>query len=196
MPRRSRQGSESGVYHFINRGINKNRLFHGPRDYERYLELMDEHRRDLGIKIYHYCLMSNHTHILLRSPDLHSLSRFGHYLQRRYAYYHHRAHPGPKQVFTKRFLSIPVEKDSYLLECGRYIERNPVRARLVEDPRNFDYSSYAFYALGRGERIITPNPLYEDMGWTHQERRARYKAYVSQARPYEAMVDQAITNSL
>ena len=189
MPRKNRCASETGVYHFINRGVNKRRLFYIPDDYKKYLSLTEEHARELGIEIYHYCLMSNHTHILLRAPDVRSLSRFGHYLQRRYAYYCHRVHHGPAQIFRKRFISIAIDKDAYLLECGRYIERNPIRAKLTERPEDFKHCSYSFYGLGRANILVTPNPLYESMGKTGKERMVAYRDYVVQERPYDRVVD-------
>ncbi len=190
MPRKNRIASETGVYHFINRGVNKKRLFHQREDYRTYLALMDEHAKDLGIRIYHYCLMTNHTHLLLRTLDVESLSRFGHYLQRRYAYYYSRTHDWPEQVFRKRFIALPIQKDSYLLECGRYIERNPIRAKIVEDPTDFVYSSYGYYGLGYENGLVTPNPLYEDMGFSKNERILAYRDYVRADRPYEEIVDE------
>ena len=193
MPRKARSQSDAGIYHFINRGVIKKALFHKAGDYENYKELMEMHAHELGIKIYHYCLMTNHTHILLRAPDLRSLSRFGYYVLRRYAHYYSKTYAWQEQVFRKRFVSIPINKDSYLLECGRYIERNPVRAKMVEDPRNFEYSSYRFYAMGKKDRLVTPNPLYEDMGLRPAARMFAYREYVGQSRPYEEIVDNALS---
>ena len=136
--------------------------------------------------------MNNHTHILLKSPDIESLSRFGHFLQRRYAYYYCKSYHWSEQVFKKRFISIPIDKDSYLLECGRYIERNPVRAKLVQDPKDFQYSSYAYYALEQEDGVITPNPLYFGMGRSTSERIIAYREYVTTDRPYGEIVDETL----
>lgn len=193
MPRKPRRVSGTGIYHFINRGVNKKRLFHGDKDYRQYLDLMKEHSAKLDIQIHHYCLMSNHTHILLRCPDIGSLSKFGHFLQRRYAYYYCKTHHWSEQVFRKRFLSLPIDKDSYLLECGRYIERNPVRAKLIDDPKDFLYSSYRYYAFGEKSECIVPNPLYSDMGRSEEERMKSYQEYVATGRPYEEIVDEKLT---
>lgn len=192
MPRRPRQSSEAGIYHFINRGVNKKDLFHKDRDYKQYLSLIKQHSERLDIKIHHYCLMKNHTHILLKCSDIKALSLFGHFLQRRYAYYYCKSYHWSEQVFRKRFISIPIDKDSYLLECGRYIERNPVRAKLIEDPKDFAYSSYLFYALGDEDLLITPNPLYENMGPSKEAQMKAYREYVSQGRPYEEIVDETL----
>ena len=192
MPRKNRCASESGIYHFINRGVIRRKLFHSEEDYRYYLKLMQEYSQLLGVQIYHYCLMDNHTHILLKAPEIERLSHFGHFLQRRYAYYYCKTYSWSEQVFRKRYLSIPVDKDSYLMECGRYIERNPVRAKLVEDPIDYGYSSYAFYSIGQENSLITPNPLYGEMGVSHIERMAAYREYVRVSRVYDNIVDKAL----
>ena len=192
MPRKPRNPSDTGVYHFINRGVNKKKLFHKEEDYLYYLALLKEHSEALGIKIFHYCLMVNHTHILLCSPDIESLSRFGHFVQRRYAYYCCKVYKWSEQVFKKRFISLPINQDSYLLDCGRYIERNPVRAKLTDSPKDYPYSSYPYYAEGKPNVLISTNPLYLDIGNTQEKRKIAYKEYVNTSRPYEQIIDEAL----
>lgn len=189
MARKPRAVSATGVYHFINRGVNRKKLFHRPKDYEYYLGLIHEYKTRFEMQIYHYCLMINHSHLLLKVEEIANLSRFAHFIQRRYAYYYCKSYKWNGQVFQNRYKSIPVEKDSYLLECGRYIERNPVRAKLVADPGDFSYSSYAHYAAGRENRLITPNPLYLEMGESDTERAAIYRGYAATQRPYEEILD-------
>ena len=78
------------------------------------------------------------------------------------------------------------------MECGRYIERNPVRAGITEDSVNYAWSSYLFYATGKNDDIIEkPNPVYADMAYSSDERMRRYREYVMQDRLYEHVVDQA-----
>lgn|SRR3989338_2662690 len=185
MPRKPRQTSPTNVYHFINRGVNKKTLFHKHEDYCYYLKLLLEYRDKLNIHIYHYCLMRNHTHVLLRAEDTSLLSKFAHFIQRRYAYYYCKTYKWSEQVFRKRFISIPIEDDSYLLECGRYIERNPVEAKLVGDLKDYSYSSYPFYAYNKPDRLITTSPLYQDLGAVPNERMAAYRFYINQAREQE-----------
>jgi putative transposase len=78
MPRKPRSQSATGTYHFIARGVNKKDLFHKKNDYDYYLALIAEYKVSLKIEIYHYCLMTNHTHFLLKTDELNSLSSFGH----------------------------------------------------------------------------------------------------------------------
>lgn len=192
MARKSRQASPTGVYHFINRGVNKKKLFHRKEDFERYLGLVREYSLKLSAPVYHYCIMPNHSHILLRCSDVADLSRFGHFIQRRYAYYYCKAYHWSEQVFRKRFMSIPIEDDAYLSECGRYIERNPLKAKMVDDLKDYPYSSYSYYAEGKPDSVVTPSPAYLEMGRTTEERISAYRSYATQARPYELLVDKAL----
>lgn len=191
MARRPRQISASGVYHFINRGINKKHLFHHANDYIFWLKLVEEYKERFQIKIYHYCLMTNHTHFLVHSNESQSLSKFAYFIQRRYAYYYCKTYHWAGQVFQNRFKSIAVEDDAYLLECGRYIERNPLGAGLAVDPKDYLHSSYNFYANARPDSLLTPNPLYENLGRDLNERMIAYRAYVCQPRQKEAELSEA-----
>ena len=195
MPRKKRIPSPTGVYHWINRGINRKHLFHFKDDHEYFLKLLKEHKTQFDIDIYHYCLMPNHIHLLLRADDIASLSRFSQYLQRRYAYYYCKNHKWKGQVFQRMYKSIAVDKDTYLLECGRYIERNPVRANLVKEPGQYTYSSYLFYAGQKENDILTPSPAYLGLAQNDYQRAELYRDYVSTSRPYEDILDVAILKS-
>jgi putative transposase len=88
-------------------------------------------------------------------------------------------------VFQNRYKSLAIEKDSYLLECGRYIERNPLKAGIVKKLEDYPYSSYSYYALGTKDALITPSPAYLDLERSDEKRRKIYKAYVDETRPQE-----------
>jgi putative transposase len=192
MPRGSRRGSKTGIYHCITRGINKKQIFHRPADFEAYFGLIREYKRDLSIEIYHYCLMSNHTHFLIKSPSIENLGRFVHFIQRRYAYYYCKTYHWTGQVFQSRYKSIPVESEQYLLECGRYIERNPVRACLVESVDKYPHHSYSYYAEMKGSDLLTTSPAYLALSDEPGIRREEYKKYVNSARLHESLVDKIL----
>ncbi len=185
MPRKPRQPSPSGVYHFITRGVNKKKLFHGQEDYKSYLRLLKEYRDKFNVQIYHYCLMTNHIHLALKSENLQTLSQFAHFTQRRYAYYYCKTHRWSEQVFRRNFMSLPIHDDTYLLECGRYIERNPLKAKLVTDIKHYPYTSYSFYAFGKNDCLVSESPLYSTIGKSNLERMAAYRFYVVHDRAQE-----------
>jgi putative transposase len=185
MPRKPRQRSSSGYYHFINRGVNKKKIFHRDEDFDFYKGLLIEYKERFNVHILHYCLMSNHTHMAVGCDEVDLLGRFAHFLQRRYAYYYCKTYHWTEQVFRSRYLSIPIEKDSYLMECGRYIERNPLDAGLVQDPKDYKHSSYGFYAHSIPDSLLSESPLYADLGNTPEERMLVYRFNVLHNRDYE-----------
>lgn len=79
------------------------------------------------------------------------------------------------------------------MECGRYIERNPVRVGIVNNPEEYHWSSYNFYANGRLDDIIKPDPLYLDISRIDTERKTRYIEYVATDRPYELLLDEKLS---
>ncbi len=189
MPRKPRQTSSTGVYHWITRGINRKTLFHFREDYLYFLELVRLHSKEEGVVIYHYCLMPNHVHMLVQSDDVVGLSRFSHFIKRRYAYYHSKTAKHQGASFERMYKSLPVEDDAYLLECGRYIERNPVRANLAPKPDAYNYSSYSFYASGQENAIVTPSPGYLALGNDSPARQRLYAEYVTSLRPQDEYAD-------
>ena len=116
-------------------------------------------------------------------------------VQRRYAYYYCKMHKWRGQLFQRMYKSLPVEEDGYLLECGRYIERNPIRANLVKKPEEYLYSSYSFYAVGRESDLLTPSPGFLGMAEDEYRRRELYRDYVSEGRIYESLIDEALLKS-
>jgi len=95
-------------------------------------------------------------------------------------------------VFQDRFKSLPVNDNTYLLECGRYIERNPVKAGLVRKPEEYSWSSYAFYSQERKNDILTTNPAYMDLAARPAERTSLYRTYVETDRPYDGIVEREL----
>jgi putative transposase len=195
MPRGQRAESPTGYYHWINRGVNQKKLFHFKDDFKAFLDLVQEYKERFEIDLFHYCLMTNHIHLLIKTNDIQALFRFSYYVQRRYAYYYCKAHKWRGQVFQRMYKSLPIDKDTYLLECGRYIERNPLRAKLVKSVGEWPYSSYSFYATGQRNNLITVSPAYLEMASETPKRQSIYQEYVNQERVYENIVDQALMGS-
>lgn len=192
MPRKKRQESPTGVYHWIVRGMNKKDLFHRKEDYQRFRDLIVEYKTAFSVAIYHYCLMTNHVHMLLQTEGLVQLSRFSHYLQRRYAYYYCGQYRWTGSVFQRSYRSFAVDRDEYLLECGRYIERNPLKAKLVQNLGDYKYSSYRFYAKGERDDMVIPSPGYLGLSENTLERRALYVEYVQENRVQEEMIAKGL----
>jgi putative transposase len=172
--------------------VNKKKIFHRGGDFDFYKDLIKEYKERFEAHVLHYCLMSNHTHMIVGCDEIGSLSAFAHFLHRRYAYYYCKTYHWSEQVFRNRFISIPIEKDAYLLECGRYIERNPLDAGIVQDPGEYKYSSYDFYAHGVQDGLVTESPAYAGLGKTPEERMLVYRFNVLHNRDYELEVNKTL----
>ena len=129
MPRGARKESGSGCHHVIIRGNNRQVLFRDNADFEKFAEIVKLYLPRDGVKLHHYCLMSNHVHLLVGCENIKILCRFMHGIQRSYHHYYRKTYTFFGHLTQGRFRSYPIEDDGYLLECGRYIERNPVQAK-------------------------------------------------------------------
>lgn len=192
MPRAKRILYDGAVYHIIQRGHNKDELFKSLNDYKAFKDLIRRYKNKYSFGIYHYCIMSNHFHILIRPKVGILLPKIIQGITQSYALYYKRVYNHVGFLYQNRYKSYHIDNDAYLLECGRYIERNPMRANIVGHPLMYYWSSYNFYAKGKRDDIITTNPLYETFGSTAAERQKAYKEYIDQTRPYEAIVDKAV----
>ncbi|MFH0928218.1 MAG: transposase [bacterium] len=130
------------LYHIVARGNAKGDIFISDNDREYFIKQISLAVNEYKIDCFAYCLMNNHYHLLIqtRSPNLSSSLRR---LNSVYAQYFNRVHKRVGHLFQGRFKAILVQKESYLLELCRYIVLNPVRARLVDDPAKWPWSSYA-----------------------------------------------------
>lgn len=190
MGRPKRALIDDGIYHIISRGHNRYKIFNSPYDYRIYKKLLRHYKKKFHFDLFHYCLMPNHVHLLLRiarGPELPHLMQG---LNQSYANHYKRSYGLVGNLFQGRYKGLMIDKDEYLLECARYIERNPLRAGMVKDPAEYDFSSFNYYASGIKDDIITPNPKYEELSITPKERMRLYTEYLLQPRPYETIIDQ------
>ena len=192
MPRTGRMLVNGGVYHITNRGHNRYRLFHDPKDYKAYKDIIRKYKKRFAFELFHYCLMPNHIHLLLRICIGQELPHLLQCLNQAYAKHYKRSYKLVGNLFQGRYKDVFVDKDSYLMECGRYIERNPYRAGMVNDPSDYCWSSCKFYTKGKNDDIITVDPLYLELGGTNVERMRKYHECLLQDRPYDRMVDKAL----
>lgn len=192
MPRGSRLIVDGGYYHIITRGIDRRQLFRYRQDYETFLKLIREYKDKHKVYIFNYCLMPNHIHLLLKPEKAPGLPKFMQLVLQVYASQFRRKYKSTGFVFQNRYKSRLIDNDAYLLECARYIERNPLRARIVSELSQYRWSSFSYYAYGRQNDIITlPNPLFLELARENQARQEAYISYVLQERPYDLIVDKA-----
>lgn len=161
MARLPRISAEHYFYHVFSRGNNREPVFFESKDYERFLNNLDRYQSLYGYRLYAYCLLPNHFHLLLR-PKKAELSTFMQTLMTAYSMYLNKRYNRVGHVFQGRFKSILVEKDPYLLEVLRYIHLNPVRAGLVDRADMYPWSSYLKYlSAGEGIPVIETREVLE-----------------------------------
>ena len=152
MPRQARQKSNTGIYHVILRGINRQIIFEDEEDKERIIETLERYKSICGYTLYTYCLMGNHIHILLKTEkenlDL-VLKRIG----GSYVYWYNLKYKRSGHLFQDRFKSEAVESDRYLLGVIRYIHQNPLKAGLCKDISEYEYSSFREYLRGESRLL-------------------------------------------
>ena len=193
MPRSARLICDNNYYHILTRGNDRKKIFRYSQDYVYFLKIAKEALGKHPILIYHYCLMGNHMHLLVKTLKSKDMPKFFQVLFQRYAHYFRKRYKNIGYLFQNRYKSYGIGKDSYLLECARYIERNPLRANMVFCPDEYRWSSYLYYAAGREDAIIKePNPLYSQLGETAQIRQDKYRRYLLEDRPYEHIVDKGL----
>ncbi len=144
MPRLPRQKSESGIYHVMLRGINQQVIFEESEDYFKIIETIEKYKAVSGYKVFAYCLMSNHIHILLK-VEKEEINLIMKRIAGSYAYWYNWKYYRKGHLFQDRYKSEPVEDEKYFLTVLRYIHQNPAKANLVENIDEYKYSSYNEY---------------------------------------------------
>ncbi len=154
MPRLPRQKSESGIYHIMLRGINQQTIFEEEEDYIKFLSTLETYKIVSGYKVFAYCLMSNHIHILLKveKEDLDLIMKR---IAGSYVYWYNWKYYRKGHLFEDRFRSEPIDDEHYLLTVLRYIHQNPVKAKIVENIDKYKYSSYNEYTTSNGMLVDT-----------------------------------------
>lgn len=142
MPKSRRIEYPHAFYHIINRGRNRENIFHNKADFLLFLEIIKKSHIKFEVVIHAYCLMDNHYHLLLETPQG-NLSQVMHYIGSSYVQEYNRRKGCDGSLFKGRYKAILVDKDSYLLALNRYIHRNPIK--MVRDLKNYQWSSYPSY---------------------------------------------------
>jgi putative transposase len=162
MPRPLRPIDENLIYHVINRGNNRQKVFRKRGDFTAFLDALAELRERKPFELYGYCLLDNHFHLLLR-PTGATISRIMQSLLVSHTQRYHRHYQSGGHVWQGRFKSPVIQNDEYLLTVLRYIESNPLRANLVRRAENYLWSSYRVHGLGETNTLIDPLINYDEL---------------------------------
>ena len=144
MPRQARKKSKSGIYHILIRGINQQQIFEDNEDFEKFLQVLKDCKAISEYKLFAYCLMGNHIHLLIKE-EKEPIEQIVKRIATRFVYWYNIKYQRVGHLFQDRFKSEPVENDVYFMTVIRYIHQNPLKAGLCKDISAYKHSSYNDY---------------------------------------------------
>ncbi len=166
MPRVTRGLADGMIYHIINSGNCRQEVFLKDEDFISFVGLLAEAKERHPVKLFSYCLMPNHFHLLLAPEKADQLSRFMQWLMTSHVRRHHSHYHTTGHVWQGRYKSFIVEKDRHLLTVARYIEGNPVRAGLAESADQWRWSSDWKRQNARYGKLVDAFPMDLPVAWT------------------------------
>ena len=161
-------------HHVIQRGNNRQAIFLTAGNYEDLYGMLLENARKFGVDIHAYVLMSNHFHLLATPQTQDALPQMMQAVGRRYVRLFNDANSRTGTLWEGRYKSTLIQTERYLLACMAYIDLNPVRAGMVTEPQDYPWSSYGHHIGLRNDKLISPHPLYWELGNTPFAREAAY----------------------
>ncbi len=207
MPRTARIAPAGMIFHVLNRGVGRREIFRKDQDFAAFERVLAHALAAVPIRLFAYCIMPNHWHLLLCPPKNGQLAAFMARLTmthaRRWQEHYHEV--GYGHLYQGRFKSFPVEEDVHFLAVARYIERNPLRAKLVEKAADWRWSSL-FRRQNPGENsdsaeiALAPWPIERPADWTRriqtpqsEKELAALRTSVNKGRPFGDAPWQAAT---
>lgn len=157
MPRIARKSLESGFFHIMVQGIKKEKIFCKKEYKEKYIQLMKLFKEKQKIDIISYCVMNNHSHIIIYTEDINELTKYMERLNTTYAINYNKAENRVGYVYRNRFESKEIYNQDYLTKCIKYVHMNPVKAKITATEGEYKYSSYSDYINKKG--IVTDKLL-------------------------------------
>ena len=161
-------------HHVIQRGNNRQAIFVSASDRQFLLDLLDDNAKKFEVAIHAYVLMGNHFHLLATPSTADGLPQMMQAVGRRYVRLFNDSQGRTGTLWEGRYKSTLIQTDRYLLACMAYIDLNPVRAGLVAQAADYPWSSHGHYVGLRTDKLITPHPLYWELGNTPFAREGAY----------------------
>ena len=167
--------------HVVQRGNNRLPCFLDEGDRHRYLRILHEALHDTGCSLHAYVLMDNHVHLLMTPPATGAIARLMQKLGRSYVGQFNARHRRTGTLWEGRYKACLVDNESYILHCQRYIDLNPVRARMTDNPAVYPWSSCPAHCGRRTDTLLTAHPAYAALGETRDARAAAYLQLLREA---------------
>lgn len=178
MPRQARKKSKTGIYHIMIRGINRQMIFEEEDDYVKFFNTLLKVKEKSGFKIYGYCLMGNHVHLLLQEGE-ESISLVIQRMCSSFVYWYNMKYNRYGHLFQERYKSEVVESESYLITVLRYIHQNPIKAGIIDLIEGYKWSSYHEYM--HDQSSIDTEFILELFGEQKKEARKKFEEYMRES---------------
>jgi len=179
MPRTARVILTHMPHHIVQRGHNRSTVFRNRIDFRYYLKNLAELKSLLGLKVYSYCLMTNHIHLLIGTGDeTGAVRELMKRLAARQTRLVNKIEGRTGSLWDGRYHISAVDSTNYMLSCMRYIELNPLKARMVSDPAHYEFSSYRARVGRTKVPWLDTDPCYRAMGTTSRERQNAYRDFI------------------
>lgn len=173
IPRKRRNWYPGAIYHVVVRGNHKDDIFMNRNDYLQYMKYLNETNEKYPFKLYSYCLMTNHVHLLIATIDI-EIWTIMKDINWHYSTYFNYKYEKVGHLFQDRYYAELIERESYLLQVSKYIHLNPVKACIVDNPIKYPWSSYGVY-MG----LYRSSLVYEDVTMAYfQYDRELYRLYI------------------
>ena len=175
MPRPQRLALAGQAHHLIQRGVDRQAIFFEDRDRIVFLEHLAVALEAEDCALHAYVLMTNHVHLMVTPARTEGIGRLMQSLGRRHVGYINRRYGRTGTLWEGRFKSTIVDAEDYVMACYRYIEANPLRARMVVSAEDYPWSSHGRNALGRPDPLVSDHAAYASLGATPEARRKVYR---------------------
>lgn len=180
MARPPRIEYEGAFYHITSRGNERRQTYFAKSDYEKFKEYLREAQEKYRYMLHCYVLMNNHYHLLIETPNA-NLSKIMHYINGSYTNYINIKRKRSGHLFQGRYKAILIDQDSYLLELSRYIHLNPVRAKMVNKPEEYPFSSYRSYIFAERDNLVYRDRIWGMISKKKADGANRYRTFVNRA---------------
>ena len=163
---RTARAAKGGIcYHVLNRGNARQRVFHKAGDYRAFVDLFGAALERAPGQIFGYCVMPNHFHLVIRPKADGDLSRFMQWLMTSQVRRHHRHYGGSGHIWQGRYKAFAIQQDEHLLTVLRYVERNPVRAKLIDRAEAWEWSSASWWRRSDRPAWLAAGPVARPADW-------------------------------
>lgn len=187
MPRKSRIDLPSYPQHVIQRGNNKQTCFHQTADFKAYAYWLRQYSVQFDVSVHAWVFMSNHVHILCTPNKSNAISAMMQSLGRQYVRYFNDKYKRTGTLWEGRYKACIVESDAYLIQLYKYIELNPVRAKMVKEAEDYVWSSFQINALGKDSSLCVPHESYTRLGHSKTQRLLEYSRLFKQDIPLKQL---------